>query len=331
MTATTASPAAMSSHRLAWQRRRQTLVRNARLFRRSRQAVVGLLILAVAVVVAIVAPWVVSPDAIDPATATGVPNSPPSPGYPLGTDNFGRSVLSLLVMGTRVSLTVGIAAAVGAVVMGSAVGLVSGYYGGTRIDTFLNAVTNWFLVIPWLVLAIALASILGATLWNVILVIAVTSWAITARLVRSQVLSIRKLPYVERARVLGASDWTIITRYVLPNVFPVIFANTVLTVAVAILSETTLAILGLGDPNSISLGKLIESAFEEQATLRGEWWTIVPPGLLVTFLILGCTLYGQALEDTLNPRLKVSFLSPKSFRIRRGAAAEKQAVLEAGS
>jgi len=304
MTATTASPAAMSSHRLAWQRRRQTLVRNARLFRRSRQAVVGLLILAVAVVVAIVAPWVVSPDAIDPATATGVPNSPPSPGYPLGTDNFGRSVLSLLVMGTRVSLTVGIAAAVGAVVMGSAVGLVSGYYGGTRIDTFLNAVTNWFLVIPWLVLAIALASILGATLWNVILVIAVTSWAITARLVRSQVLSIRKLPYVERARVLGASDWTIITRYVLPNVFPVIFANTVLTVAVAILSETTLAILGLGDPNSISWGRIIEEAFKAGAMTNGYWWWLIPPGVAIVLVTLAFTMCGHALDEILNPKLR---------------------------
>ena len=304
MTATTASPAAMSSHRLAWQRRRQTLVRNARLFRRSRQAVVGLLILAAAVVVAVVAPWVVSRDEIDPATATGVPNSPPSPGYPLGTDNFGRSVLSLLVMGARVSLTVGIAAAVGAVVMGSAVGLVSGYYGGTRIDTFLNAVTNWFLVIPWLVLAIALASILGATLWNVILVIAVTSWAITARLVRSQVLSIRKLPYVERARVLGASDWTIITRYVLPNVFPVIFANTVLTVAVAILSETTLAILGLGDPNSISWGRIIEEAFKAGAMTNGYWWWLIPPGVAIVLVTLAFTMCGHALDEILNPKLR---------------------------
>jgi len=304
MTTTTASPAAMSSHQLAWQRRRQTFVRNARLFRRSGQAVVGLLILAAAVVVAVVAPWVVSPDEIDPATATGVPNSPPSPGYPLGTDNFGRSVLSLLVMGARVSLTVGIAAAVGAVVMGSAVGLVSGYYGGTRIDTFLNAVTNWFLVIPWLVLAIALASILGATLWNVILVIAVTSWAITARLVRSQVLSIRKLPYVERARVLGASDWTIITRYVLPNVFPVIFANTVLTVAVAILSETTLAILGLGDPNSISWGRIIEEAFKAGAMTNGYWWWLIPPGVAIVLVTLAFTMCGHALDEILNPKLR---------------------------
>ena len=304
MTATTVSPTALSSHRLAWQRRRQTLVRNARLFRRSRQAVVGLLILAAAVVVAIVAPWIVSPDEIDPATATGVPNSPPSPGYPLGTDNFGRSVLSLLVMGARVSLTVGIAAAVGAVVMGSAVGLVSGYYGGSRIDTFLNAVTNWFLVIPWLVLAIALASILGATLWNVILVIAVTSWAITARLVRSQVLSIRKLPYVERARVLGASDWTIITRYVLPNVFPVIFANTVLTVAVAILSETTLAILGLGDPNSISWGRIIEEAFKAGAMTNGYWWWLIPPGVAIVLVTLAFTMCGHALDEILNPKLR---------------------------
>jgi peptide/nickel transport system permease protein len=274
------------------------------LFRRNRQAMVGLAILVVCVVVAVVGPWIVNPDQIDPATATGTPNSPPSPGYPLGTDNFGRSVLSLLVIGARVSLVVGITAAVGAVVVGAAVGLVSGYYGGSRIDAFLSALTNWFLVIPWLVLAIALAAILGPTLWNVIIVIAVTSWAITARLVRSQVLSIRKLPYVERAQVLGASDWTVITRYVLPNVFPVIFANTVLTVAVAILSETTLAILGLGDPNSVSWGRVIEEAFTAGAITNGYWWWLIPPGVAIVLVTLAFTMCGHALDEIFNPRLR---------------------------
>jgi peptide/nickel transport system permease protein len=293
-----------SSRRLAWQRRRRSAATNWRLFRRNRQAMVGLAILVVCVVVAVVGPWIVNPDQIDPATATGTPNSPPSPGYPLGTDNFGRSVLSLLIIGARVSLVVGITAAVGAVVVGAAVGLVSGYYGGSRIDTFLSALTNWFLVIPWLVLAIALAAILGPTLWNVIVVIAVTSWAITARLVRSQVLSIRKLPYVERAQVLGASDWTVITRYVLPNVFPVIFANTVLTVAVAILSETTLAILGLGDPNSVSWGRVIEEAFTAGAITNGYWWWLIPPGVAIVLVTLAFTMCGHALDEIFNPRLR---------------------------
>jgi peptide/nickel transport system permease protein len=293
-----------SPRRLAWQRRRRTTLRNWHLFRKNRQAVIGLSILIFFGFLAVIAPFVVSPESIDPATAPGVPNSPPSAGYPLGTDGFGRSVLSLLIVGSRVSLLVGLTATFGAVVIGASMGLVSGYYGGTRIDTVLSAITDWFLVIPWLVLAIVLAAILGPTLWNVIFVIAITSWAMTARLVRAQTLSIRALPYIERARALGASDWSIITRHILPNVFPVIFANAVLTVAVAILSETTLAILGLGDATAISWGRIIEEAFNAGAMANGYWWWMIPPGVAVVSVTLAFTMCGYALDEILNPKLR---------------------------
>jgi len=293
-----------SPRRLAWQRRSSTTVRNWHLFRKNKQAVIGLSILLFFGFLALIAPFVVSPEAIDPATAPGVPNSPPSAGYPLGTDGFGRSVLSLLIVGSRVSLLVGLTATIGAVGIGASMGLVSGYYGGTRIDTVLNAITDWFLVIPWLVLAIVLAAILGPTLWNVIFVIAITSWAMTARLVRAQTLSVRELPFIERARALGASDRAIMTRHVLPNVFPVIFANAVLTVAVAILSETTLAILGLGDPTAISWGRIIEEAFNAGAMANGYWWWMIPPGLAVVSVTLAFTMCGYALDEILNPKLR---------------------------
>jgi peptide/nickel transport system permease protein len=300
-----ATPADIPSpRRLAWQRRRRSAVRNWHLFRKNKQAVAGLSILLLFGFLALIAPLVVSPEAIDPATAPGQPNQPPSLDFPLGTDGFGRSVLSLLIVGSRVSLVVGLTATVGAVVIGATMGLVAGYYAGTRIDTVLSAITDWFLVIPWLVLAIVLASILGPTLWNVILVIAVTSWAMTARLVRAQTLSVRQLPYIERARALGASDWTIITRHILPNVFPVIFANAVLTVAVAILSETTLAILGLGDATAISWGRIIEEAFNAGAMANGYWWWMIPPGLAVVSVTLAFTMCGYALDEILNPKLR---------------------------
>jgi peptide/nickel transport system permease protein len=260
---------------------------------------------------ALLAPYLVSPEAIDPATATGPPVSPPMAGYPLGTDSFGRSVLSLLIVGARVSLLVGIAATFTAMAIGAVVGLVSGYYVGTRIDTVLSALTDWFLVIPWVVLAIVLAAILGPTLFNVIVVIAVTSWAMTARLVRAQTLSVRRLPYVERARALGANDWTIMTRHVLPNVFPVIVAQAVLTVAVAILAETTLAILGLGDPTAISWGRIIEEAFNGGAMANGYWWWILPPGICVVLVTLAFTMCGYALEAILNPRLRTAPLEQR--------------------
>ena len=175
-------------------------------------------------------------------------------------------MLVLIIVGSRISLLVGITATIVAVAARRIDRrCISGYFGGTKIDTGLNAVTNWFLVIPWLVLAIVLSAILGASVWIIILVIGVTSWAQPARLIRAQALSVRARPYVERARVLGASDWAILTRHVLPNVSPVIFANAILTVAIAILTETTLSILGLGDPTAISWGVIIEQAFSRRS------------------------------------------------------------------
>ncbi|HEX5018854.1 MAG TPA: ABC transporter permease [Actinomycetes bacterium] len=304
----TASSAAdvvtVSPRRLAWQRRRRSLATNWHIFRHNKQATVGLMILLLAGLVAVISPFVVPESDLDPATATGTPNSPPSPGYPLGTDNFGRSVLDLLIAGTRVSLLVGITATIGAVFIGAVIGLVSGFYGGTKIDLVLNALTDWFLVIPWLVLAIAMASILGPTLWNIIAVIAVTSWATTARLVRAQTLSVRSLSYIERARVLGASDWTLMTRHILPNVWPVIFANTVLTVSIAILSETTLAILGLGSADAISWGRIIEEAFNAGAMTNGYWWWMIPPGIAIVLVCLAFSMCGHALDEILNPKLR---------------------------
>lgn len=303
-TAATVGQGTATARRLAWQRRGRALRAKWNLFRSNGQAATGLVILAVFVLVALAAPVLVPAQDLDPATAPGRPAQPPSTQYWLGTDNFGRPVLSLVLMGSRISLLVGLTATVGAVVLGASIGLLAGYVGGSRVDRVLNAVIDWFLVIPWLVLAIALAAILGPSLITIIVVIAVTSWPTTARLVRSQTLSVRKRPYVERARVLGATDVSIIGRHVLPNVFPVIFANAVLTVAIAILSETTLAILGLGDPASISWGRIIEEAFTGGAMVNGYWWWIIPPGVAIILVTLAFTMCGYALDEIFNPKLR---------------------------
>ena len=244
----------LSPRRLAWNRRRQAFAKNWAVYRRNRDGMIGLCILVVFILIALASPFLVNADQLEPATASGLPSHPPYAGYPLGTDNFGRSVLSLIIVGSRVSLLVGITATVVAMGLGASIGVVAGYFGGTKIDAGLNALTNWFLVIPWLVLAIVLSAILGASVWIVILVIGVTSWAQPARLIRAQALSVRSRPYVERARVLGASNWSILTRHVLPNVSPVIFANAILTVAIAILTETTLSILGPRRPDRNFMG-----------------------------------------------------------------------------
>jgi peptide/nickel transport system permease protein len=295
---------APSARAMVWARRRQTAAGHWKVFRRNRQGMVGLTILSAFALIAILAPLLVNEAELEPATATAPPLHPPSPEYPLGTDNFGRPVLGLIVMGSRISLMVGLTATIGAVVIGALVGIASGYFGGTWIDTVLNAVTNWVLVLPWVALAIALASVMGRGIENIVIVIAITSWASTARVVRAQTLSLRERPYVERSRALGAGHWHVVTRHILPNVMPVLFANAVLTVALVILSETTLSILGLGDPNTVSWGQIIEEAFSAGALTAGWWWWLIPPGIAIVFVTLAFTMCGYALDEVLNPRLR---------------------------
>jgi peptide/nickel transport system permease protein len=292
-----------TSRQLAWARRRRALGGFWRAFRRDRIGMIGLVVLVLFVAMALFAPLLADASGLSEATVQGLPFERPSLRYPLGTDEFGRSVLTLLIWGSRISLLVGLLATVGAMTIGSAVGIAGGYYGG-RSDSILNALTNWFLVIPWIPLAIVLAASLSPGLLTVSIVIAVTSWAPTARLVRAQVLSVKERPYVERARSLGAGNWHLMTRHVLPNVFPIILANTVVTIAVAILSETTLAILGLGDPNSTSWGTIIEGAFAQGAITIGAWWYLLPPGIAISLVVLSFMLVANALDEVVNPRLR---------------------------
>lgn len=296
-------PTRRSARAITWARRRRAVAAHWRVYRRNRQGMWGLAILLIFIALALAAPLLVDERRLEPAFSTGIPFQPPSADAWLGTDKFGRSMVDLLVYGARISLLVGFTATVGTMLIGSVVGIAAGYYGG-RIDALLNAFTNWFLVLPWIVLAIVLASLLGATLFNIILVIAITSWAGTARLVRAQTLTVKERAYVERARALGAGDWHLITRHILPNVFPVIFANTVLTVALSILSETTLSILGLGDPNSVSWGVIIEESFSSGALTAGYWWWLIPPGVCIVLVTLAFTMCGYALDEILNPRLR---------------------------
>jgi peptide/nickel transport system permease protein len=288
---------------IAWARRRRALRALWTQYRRSAMGMWGLALMLLFVAVALAAPLLTSSAGLNAASAPGTPLQGPSWHYPLGTDLYGRSVLTLLIWGSRISLIVGLAASVVTMVIGTVVGIASGYYGG-RMDVALNALTNWFLVIPWIPLAIVLASVLGPTLFNIILVIGLISWAGTARLVRAQALTVKERPYVERARALGSSHWHLITRHILPNVFPVIFANTILTVALSILYETTLSLLGLGAPNNVSWGLIIEEAFTNGAMTAGWWWWLVPPGVAIVLLVLAFVMCGYAFDEIINPKLR---------------------------
>jgi peptide/nickel transport system permease protein len=253
--------------------------------------------------VALLAPLLADADGLEVTKATGGVLEGPSSDYWLGTDENGRSIVTLLIWGSRISLFVGLLATLISMVIGTLVGLASGFFEGWPAR-MLYRVTEWFLVIPFIPLAIVLATVLGRSLINIVIVIGITGWAGTAMLIRSQTLSVRERPFVERSRALGAGRWHQMSRHVLPNVMPMVFANTTLTVALAILAETTLSFLGLGDPTRVSWGSMLESAFSVGAMTTGAWWYIVPPGACVVVVVLAFTLVGQALEDVFNPRLR---------------------------
>lgn len=286
-----------------------------RLMKDRPSAVLGVVVLGLMILVAVLAP-LIAPHGIH--DRVGEPFSRPGEYPPLGLDDGGTDVLSLLIWGSRISLIVGFAASLVAIVIGGTVGIAAGYYGGAT-DTVLMRITDYFLAIPDVPLMIVVAAIWGPSLSHIILVIGLLLWTSTARIVRAQVKSVRERVYIKRARALGASDSRIVFRHVLPQVTPLLVANTVLTIAVAIFDETALAFLGLSDPSKISWGKMIKNATESAAVSAGAWWAIVPPGVCVAVVILSCTLMGQAMEDSLNPRLRVAHLAARGFRIGSGA------------
>jgi peptide/nickel transport system permease protein len=293
-----------SARRIAWLRRRRALAGAWSQYRRSKPGMIGLAVLALFVAMALAAPLLADRAGL---SAVNVIDNEPwlSPGdfTPLGTDKLGRSIWTQLVWGARTSLLVGLAATVLAAVIGMTVGIAAGFY-GRRAGGLLMRLTEWFLVIPFLPLAIVLAAVLGPSIRNIILVIGITSWPSMARLVRAQVLTLKERLYVDRSRALGASQSHLMVRHVLPGVAGLILASTTLTVPVAILSETTLSFLGFGDPSRPSWGKMLEEAFELGALTQEAWWWYVPPGVCIVLVVLSVTLVGRALEEILDPRLR---------------------------
>jgi peptide/nickel transport system permease protein len=279
---------------------------------REPTAIAGLAIIAFFVLIALLEPILVTGD---PKEKVGPIFGPPSASYPLGLDGGGANMVELLIAGTRVSLLVGFCAALVSAFIGGTVGVLAGFYGG-KTDVVLMRTTDYFLVIPDIPLMIVAAALFGRSLTNIIIIIGVIYWTTTARLIRAQVLSVRERVYVKRARALGAGNGRLIFKHILPQVAPLLVANTVLLVAYAIFAETFISFLGLGDPSVISWGRLIENAFNDDAILNNAWWAIIPPGLCVTLVVLGATLFGQSLEDALNPRLRVGHLSVRRFKVR---------------
>ena len=228
----------------------------------------------------------------------------PSMDHPFGTDAQGRDVMTRTIHGTQASLIIGFVAMAISMGIGTIVGLASGYWGGWR-DEVIMRIHDVFLSIPWLVLMIVIAAIWGnQDLFSVIVVIGITGWSTTARIVRSQVLSLKTRQFVERAKALGSSEWHIIRRHIFPNVVPLVFANAILTIAISILSESTLSFLGLGPQNVETWGRILEDAYRHNAALAGPYTFIIMPGLCIVFVVLGFTFIGYAMDEVLNPKLR---------------------------
>jgi peptide/nickel transport system permease protein len=288
---------------IARRRRRAALADFWREYRTHRAGLIGLAILVVTIALALAAPLITDETGLDVTKSTGGNLDPPGNGFPLGTDEQGRSVLLLVIWGARISLLVGVTATLLAMVIGTLIGIAAGHFSGW-FAAGLMRVTDWFMVLPRLVLAIALASVLGPSLTTIIIAIGVTSWPGTARLIRAQTLAVEARPYLERARALGAGHWHQMSRHVLPNVMPLVLASTTLEVASAILAEATLSFLGLGDPSRISWGTMLSRAYASGAVTAGSWWYLLPPGVAILVVVLAFTLCGRALEAVLNPRLR---------------------------
>jgi peptide/nickel transport system permease protein len=221
----------------------------------------------------------------------------------LGTTFWGADAYSQLIYGSRVSLVIGILATGLSTILGVLVGLAAGYFGG-GVDEVLMRIVDFLLVIPGLPLMMILAIFLGESTTNIIIVIAILGWTGTARLIRSQVLAEKNKAYVESARAIGATDTYIMFRHILPNVTPILFANITLGVVGAILSEAGLSFLGLTDIEEPSWGRMLADAQNGLAFIRGAWWVVVFPGMMITLLSLSFTFVGHTLDQVLNPRLR---------------------------
>ncbi len=227
----------------------------------------------------------------------------PSLSHPLGTDRLGRDIFSQMIFGAQVSLLIGLSAAFISLVIGTFIGLTSGYYGGF-IDLLLMRITDFFIQLPTLPLMLVVVSLFGGGMENLILIIGFLGWTGTARIVRSETLSIKQRAFVEASKSVGAGNRHIIIGHILPNVFPLIFANAILGVVNSIIAEAGLSFLGFGVVGSWSWGRVLYEAGRENAILLGSWWHFIPPGISIMLLALGFSLISFSLNEVLNPRLR---------------------------
>ena len=271
------------------------------LSRHNRLATAGLVLVGLFVIFALFAPWIApqSPRAIDLPSRL----QPPSAAHWFGTDELGRDILSRVIYGARISMLVGSSVVAGSLLLGLVVGSIAGYYGGWADKFFSVVLMNAFLSFPGILLAIAFVAFLGPGIINLILALCIGGWVGYARLVRAQVLAVKEKEYVEAARAIGASNWRIVTRHILPNIIQPVIVQAAIGMAGAVLAEATMSFLGLGvPPPTASWGSMLSDA---RAHLFDAPHLVLFPALAVMLAVLSFNFIGDALRDFLDPRSRI--------------------------
>lgn len=270
--------------------------------RAERTAMFALTILVIFIVIGLLAPYIAP---YDPFASLQGPNGaykrlqPPSPQHPLGTTYFSRDVLSQLIWGTRISLLVAFVSGFAVMIVGTTVGLVSGYYKG-NIDLGLMRVVDILYGIPATPLILVLAIFFGASVWNIIFAMVLVLWRTMARVIRSETLSLAEKPFVKAARATGASDFRIIYLHIAPNLIPLILIETTIIMGYAITTEAGISFLGLSGAETISWGTMLQFTFST-GSIRTAWWWVFPPGLCITLLVMSFFYLSRAIEQVTNP------------------------------
>ncbi len=278
---------------------------NLEVFQRDRLALIGLIILAFFILVAIFAPVIAPYDPLEVIQQDGIwlANEKPSERFLLGTTNLGRDIFSQLIFGSRAALLVGFSAAIAVSVIGTVVGLIAGYYGGW-VDTVLMRLADVAFGIPFLPFIIVLAAFMEPNIWNVVIAMSLLLWRDSSRVIRSQVLVIKEQAFVSAARVSGANNLRIIFSYIAPSILPLSFLYGSLAIGWAILTEASVSFLGFSDPDVVSWGFMLQDAFASQALSRGAFYWIVPPGLCIMLTVMAGFFIGRGYEEVLFPRLR---------------------------
>lgn len=285
------SQASISPNQLAWNK-----------LKRNKIAIIGILMLILFICLSLLAPFI-APYGYDEIDLMNM-ESPPSKIHLMGTDDLGRDILSRLLYGGRVSITVGFLASFSQIVVGTIIGSISGYFGG-KIDTIIMRIVDIIMCFPFFIVAIVMASFMGPSMKNIIIILAVIYWTQVARIVRAEVMSIKKREFIEAAEAFGLNDLEIIAKHIIPNVIGPVTVYATLAIANGILTEAALSFLGMGvNPEVPSWGNML-SAAQSMRALESQWWLWIPPGLLVLLTVLSINFLGDGLRDALDPKTQV--------------------------